>query len=98
MTDIQRWQVSGKFQALFPAAAVPSGFGTTAHVGKRALLLAPEGVEREMEQAGIPFVTGEQLRLPTMDSTDAMQGLQVGPTSGLCAVPWRQPPATCARA
>lgn len=44
----------------------------------QVLLLGPQGVEEELAEAGLPYVTAASLRLPRYDSPDAMLAMEVG--------------------
>ncbi|GBF89918.1 phosphoglycolate phosphatase [Raphidocelis subcapitata] len=71
----------------YAAAAYLSSLGF-ASTGKRALLLGPVGVEEELEAAGVPFVTGRGLGLPTYDSPDAMLRMELDESIGCVVVGW----------
>jgi hypothetical protein len=63
----------------YAAAAYLSsiGFGKTLMPGKRALVFGSQGMVDELELVGIPFITGEQLQLPSLPDPDSMKRIQV---------------------
>lgn len=68
----------------FAAAAYLRSIGFT----KRVLLIGPQGVREELEEAGLTYIDSTQLDLPLYTTTDSMLDTKVDPDIGAVLVGW----------
>lgn len=78
--------VSSSYTAAAYLASI--GFGQRLHPGKRVLLLGSAGMAEELSAAGLSVLDAAELRLPVLESVDAMLATQLDPSIGAVLLGW----------